>query len=212
MPDVQLVITPPESSYLSALSPTDSDATLQILALHNHGDGARGILELRPAGAELESLCAVLEQTDAIVSHAVVYDDDTIALLRYRTTAPSIYSAALGANTVPIFPVQVANGRLHVALTTSYDNLSQFGAALTEIGAEYEVVSLRNSSNPSDLLTHRQQEFVTEAVNQGYYDTPRSSTLTELATAMDLSKGAASRLLHRAEERIVKEFVSTLPN
>ena len=47
------------------------------------------------------------------------------------------------------------------------------------------------------------------AIERGYYDTPRTCTLTELADAVGLAKSTTSEKLHRAEEKVVKEFLSS---
>ncbi len=71
----------------------------------------------------------------------------------------------------------------------------------------YQIQSITQSYDPSELLTDRQQELITKAVEKGYYDTPRDCTLTELAEEFDVNPSAASGVLHRAEETIIKEFI-----
>ncbi|MFB9804505.1 helix-turn-helix domain-containing protein [Haladaptatus pallidirubidus] len=46
-------------------------------------------------------------------------------------------------------------------------------------------------------------------MKHGYYDTPRECSLTELATSLDVTKGSLSRVLHRAEGRIIKQFMAS---
>jgi len=60
------------------------------------------------------------------------------------------------------------------------------------------------------LLTDRQRDLVVAAVQQGYYDTPRGSSLTELSDHLGMAKSTVSETLHRAEETVVKEFVAEL--
>ena len=67
---------------------------------------------------------------------------------------------------------------------------------------------MTQAHDSSELLTDRQWEFVTEAVERGFYDTPRNCTLTELAGEFDINVSAMSRLRHRAESRIVTAFVA----
>jgi predicted DNA binding protein len=62
-----------------------------------------------------------------------------------------------------------------------------------------------------ELLTDQQRRLLVTAVEEGYYDTPRECTLTELAEAVDLAKSTASVTLHRAEERVIKEFAAERP-
>ncbi|UPM44485.1 helix-turn-helix domain-containing protein [Halocatena salina] len=57
-----------------------------------------------------------------------------------------------------------------------------------------------------DLLTDRQRRFMIKAVQRGYYDSPRECSLTDLAVTLTVSKSTASRVLHNAEETVIKEF------
>lgn len=205
-----MVVALPEESVFVELSDSDSAAAVRILALHDLGTEARGVLEVRPAGDELQVVLRHLESSESIVSWDVLYANTDIGLIQYVVREPVIYFAALEAGTVPIFPITVKDGKLLVEGHTSYDQLSQFTEALDAIEASYEMFSIRQSPAVDDLLTERQQQFVVEAVERGYYDTPRQCTLTGLAEASDITKGAASGLLHRAEEHIVKEFVTSL--
>ncbi len=69
-------------------------------------------------------------------------------------------------------------------------------------------MSVTHSYDVSGLLTERQREFISEAVERGYYDSPRGCTLVELAETFGVNQSAASGVLHRAEGRIIKEFIS----
>lgn len=93
-------------------------------------------------------------------------------------------------------------------LIASHKRLSKYTDELAAAGIPYRVLSLTQSYDSSELLTDRQLQTITEAVEYGYYDTPRGCTVTELAVSFDIHKSAASRLLHRDESRIVKELVA----
>ncbi|MFC7009648.1 helix-turn-helix domain-containing protein [Halalkalicoccus salilacus] len=83
-------------------------------------------------------------------------------------------------------------------------------AEFEDTGFTYEVVSITQSTQPTDLLTDRQRRFMIEALQRGYYDSPRECSLTDLAAALDVGKSTASRVLHNAEETVVKEFFAEL--
>lgn len=85
--------------------------------------------------------------------------------------------------------------------------MSQFTDELATADIPCEILSLTQSPDPVELLTERQRQFVTEAIKRGYYDSPRGCTLTEFAGAFDVNKSAASGILHRAEGRIIREFM-----
>jgi hypothetical protein len=63
------------------------------------------------------------------------------------------------------------------------------------------------TAESSDLLTQRQRELLTAAVEAGYYETPRACTLTQLADQLGMAKSTVSETLHRAEGRVIREFV-----
>jgi hypothetical protein len=112
---------------------------------------------------------------------------------------------------VPLeLPLKIVDGRADLELTAAQSRLSELTAQLEEFGMSYEVEYLRQSPTSSDLLTRRQRALLVEAVDRGYYDTPRGCTLTELADELDLAKSTLSERLHRIEEKVMKEFAADL--
>jgi predicted DNA binding protein len=101
---------------------------------------------------------------------------------------------------------------MFIEVVTSSERLSQFKDELAAADITFEIVSVTPSPDPATLLTDRQREFIIEAVTRGYYATPRQCSLTDLADAMGVTKGSASRVLHRAEEAIITEFVAAIPS
>lgn len=219
MPAIRITVTPPES-YLTDLPVDSSTTTVRILALCDLDTKARGVLAIQPPDEEIQSVIQFLESCEAIVSAEVLYADTDIGLVQYTTREePMIYVAALDAGATPVFPVELRNGQLLIEGFMSHERLSRFNEVLEEIDAPCDIRLIKQPPNvdaikPSpdvdDLLTERQQQCILEAVTRGYYDTPRHCTLTELAESLNVTKGAASGLLHRAEEQIVKEFVANL--
>lgn len=55
---------------------------------------------------------------------------------------------------------------------------------------------------PVAVLTDRQREVLTAAVERGYYEVPREVTLEELAESVDVSHQALSECLRRAQENL----------
>ena len=100
------------------------------------------------------------------------------------------------------------DGWLHTELTASHERLSQFTDELAAANIPYQIQSVTQSHDSNELLTDRQQEFITEAVKRGYYDSLHGCTLTELAELFDVNKSATSGILHRAEGRIITDFIN----
>jgi predicted DNA binding protein len=204
MPTARLRIEPSHAG-LAAVSVARPDDEFRILDGHPNEDGLFVLYEIRttdPNGVVRE-----FEAADEVRSCEVMHRSDRVVLLRCSIPKPKPYCVANASKGFATFPLILRNGWLHVEVTASDGDLSTVKAALEDAGLAYRVDFVSQSYDSSDLLTERQREFVGEAVERGYYDTPRRCTLTELARSMGVTKGSASRTLHRAEGRIVAKFV-----
>lgn len=182
------------------------DAEFRLLAGQPRGDGLREIAEITtPNGDTL-----VRRFTDApeIRSSEVVHIDEQMLLIKYRLPVSESYEALLTSGNLPRYPVFLQDGWFSFEVISSQEQLSEYTDELAAAGISYELVSLTQSHDSNGLLTERQWEFITEAVERGYFDTPRDCTLAELAETLDINRSAASKLHHRAESRIIKEFVA----
>jgi len=81
---------------------------------------------------------------------------------------------------------------------------------------EVTVDAVRDFAQPpgavSCALTQRQHEAVSVAVDSGYYEVPRESSLDEVADRLDCAESTASTLLRRAESQMVERLVMGLRN
>ncbi|GAA0254355.1 helix-turn-helix domain-containing protein [Haladaptatus pallidirubidus] len=55
----------------------------------------------------------------------------------------------------------------------------------------------------SSVLTDRQQEILTAAVERGYYEVPRQATIGDIADAMELSQATVGEHLQKIESRVL---------
>lgn len=91
------------------------------------------------------------------------------------------------------------------------DRLAALGRHFSAAGVDVESVE-RVADEPSPLrgLTDAQRDLLLEAVDAGYFDTPRECTLTELADRCDIAPSTASETLRRAERCVVTRFTDRL--
>lgn len=94
-------------------------------------------------------------------------------------------------------------------LVASQDQLSVFRDELDSAGIEYRITRISATTVKSPLLADRQREVVDVALERGYYDSPRDCTLTTVAEHLDVNKSAMSRVLHRAEGKIISAYRSS---
>lgn len=207
MPTLQLKINAVGSDdSLADLSTEFPDEEFRILASHLIDDGLLGIVEVSMSDGD--TLVRHFDESPEVHSSEVVYADERTVLIQYVIPVPDPYRVVRASGNLARFPVIMRDGWLFTERTASHERLAQYTDELDAAGMTYQVLSLRQSYDPIELLTERQQEFVTEAIVRGYYDTQRRCTLTELAETFEVTKSAASRILHRAEGRIIKDALS----
>lgn len=90
------------------------------------------------------------------------------------------------------------------------DDLSNAMGILEEDGVRVDVKRMIDAGRDADLeasaaLTDAQEEAITEAYRQGYYDVPRAISLEELAAELDISHQALSERLRRANKVLAGE-------
>lgn len=208
MPRVRLQFNPAATGdWLAGLSTEFPDAAFTLLSSHPTDDGLLGVLEIE--AEDPDEIVRRFEDAPEVRSFEVLHSDGGTALIRSVTPIPTGYRANRASGTPPSFPARMRDGWIETELTGTQEQLSRFVDELRSAGVPFEIGSLTQTHDSNELLTDRQYEFVLEAVERGYYDSPRTCTLTELADAFGVNKSAASGVLHRAEGRIVREFVAS---
>lgn len=203
MPQARLKVKPPGGpAELSAEYPDDE---YRFLASRYMDDGVLTFFEAETSNPE--AVIEFIDEEPEIVSSEVLHRDDHGLVVEFTTAdIPAPVRAALDAGVLPREPLVIQDGWVVAEITTSQERLSQFKDELEAAGLQYEIDRVAQSLDPTELLTDHQRRVVTEAIERGYYDSPRGCSLTDLATSLEVSKSATSGVLHRAEGRIIKEY------
>jgi predicted DNA binding protein len=152
---------------------------------------------------------------DAIATHPSVTAYEELertadrVLAKYETTDTDLYEFVAESGLPIEYPVTAENGWYEFDLTGSRAEFDHFRTAIEDAGRQYELLSLVHSTDPSGLLTERQRDVLMAALRAGYFELPRDCTLADLASALDIDKSTASRVLRRGQTRIVKWFLTT---
>jgi len=206
MPYAKLTIDLPSAIWIGDVSRTFPSTTFRVLSAVPSGDAGFGLLEIESEG--MPAVLDALEDRSGISSLELMQRTDDTAIVQFETSEPLLLLSIQESGAPIELPLTIRDGEAVIELTASRDRLSEFGRQLEAFGMSYTLNRVYDASESPDLLTDGQQELLVTAVEMGYYDTPRESTLTEVAEAVDLAKSTASVTLHRAEERVVKEFVT----
>jgi predicted DNA binding protein len=206
MPTATLSVTIPESVWIGDLSRRYPDTTVRVLSAFGGDDAGVGLAEL--TGPDVEDVLARLNDYDDVTEATLLDRTDERALVQFETTLPLLLSPVRDSGAPMQLPFDIADGQARWEVTASRARLSRLGEQLDALGIRYTVERVRRDVGFEQLLTDRQQTVLVAAVEAGYYDTPRECSLTDLAADLDLAKSTVSETLHRAEEHVVKQFVS----
>lgn len=205
MPQVELKIKLPDDT-LVRYSTAHLEAEFRMFASRSTANGLVVIVEAETA--EPEALLHTFDENPDIYSYEVFYTDQRSVLFQIEADEHPSRTAARAAGIIPQYPMILRDWWLRIETITSWDRLSQLKTEFKKADVPFEILSVTQQVDVTTLLTDRQWDVLTEAVSRGYYDTPRTCTLTELATALDVNPSAVSGVLHRAEEHIIKHFVT----
>jgi len=206
MPTAKLRITLPEQVWIRQISSAHPDAEFRVLAAFPAEETGVGLLEI--TADDLPAVVGAMDDREDIVRLDLQQASEESALVEFETSEPLLLFSVREAGLPLELPFTIRDGVAEVEVTASRDRLSSFTSQLDAFGMAFDVEYVRELASSESLLTDRQRELLAEAVEAGYYDTPRECSLTELADRVGVAKSTASETLHRVEEKIVKEYVA----
>jgi len=208
MPRARLTVTVPESVWMGQLSRAYPEARFEILTVFPREDGAVALAEI--TASDVASVLRELDRADTVTSTEALERDEDTVLVQFETSNPVLLLPVRNAGTPLELPFTVVDGSVDWEVTAPRDRLSSLADQLRQFGIDFDVVSIHQEVETQQLLTPKQRDLLTTAVEEGYYDTPRDCTLTELAEVSGIAKSTCSETLHRAEEKVVKQFAEGL--
>jgi predicted DNA binding protein len=83
--------------------------------------------------------------------------------------------------------------------------LNKFLASLRDGGCDVDLVKTKRLTK-RQILTTRQEEIIKIALQSGYYDTPKKTTINKLAKSFGISPSTLAEILQRAEKKIIDKY------
>ncbi len=199
-------MTLPEDVWVAEVTRSHPDATLSVLSVLPTEQGGVALVALRDDDAP--TVVRDIEAADSVgeVELQRAAEDVREAIIRVETTDPRLLLPLRDSRLPVEYPVEVTGGTARLTVAGSRDRLSAFATALETMGMDYVVDYVHDAIDAEDLLTEGQRTLLAAAIRTGYYDTPRETTLTELADKQGIAKSTASERLHRAEGKVIKRF------
>ncbi|WP_129116554.1 helix-turn-helix domain-containing protein [Halegenticoccus tardaugens] len=205
MPRARLTLTIPDGVWIGDVSRAYPDARFRVLAALADERAGVGLAEITET--DIGSLLADVYSNEAVTELEPLQRRGDTVLVQFETTTPLLLSPVQSSGIPLEMPFAIQAGEAVWEITAPRDRLSALAEQLDAFGIPFTVDWVQQRIESDRLLTDRQLRLVREATERGYYDTPRTCSLTELATAVGIAKSTCSETLHRAEERIVKRFL-----
>lgn len=207
MPHAKLTLSVPEETWIHDVSTENPEATFRVIAVLNGTDTGIALVEI--LAEQPVPIIAQIQGHDEIVDFDLLWKRHDTSMAQIETTSPLLLFPLLKAGIPLQTPFEVRDGTATWEITTSESRLSEFGTRLEEadISFDAEYIHGEPTDTTSPLLTDRQREVLLSAIEQGYYDTPRRATLTEVSESLEISKATGSDVLHRAEGTVLKWFI-----
>ena len=201
----RLVVTLPETMWVTTLSRSHPEATLTALSAVAVGDDVVTLLEID--GCDPDAVREAARSEPELTEFTVVVETGGRLIVSYRIRS-RIYRAAERAGVPPVYPVVIRDGRAQLELEAGRTTLSTFVDELEAEAATVDVRELSASDGDHALLTDRQWEVLRTAADRGYYDSPRGCSTADLAEAVGIAPSTASDILRRAERRVVEGLLA----
>lgn len=210
MAQATLTITMPEQVWMWQVSTAYPETTFRMLEAVPGVES--GFALVRLTGSEVAEAVDELDDHPQISNLSTAGRTDDETTVYFDTTAPLLLFSSRESGTPIDLPVEIQDGEAAVDVTGSREQLAALADRLERAGLRYRIEHVQERLYESQLLSERQLEVAATAVDEGYYDTPRRCSLTELADHLDIAKSTCSETLHRAEEAIIKRFVEEFPD
>ena len=154
-----------------------------------------------------------LTDHQGVIACDVPEGDDGLVYIHGRPIKPirEFFSLARTHEIVYETPIQHVEAGLKITMCGDEQTLHY---VVSEIPAAIDVTLLRKGKRKpakgavESLLTDRQREILSIAVEMGYYHTPRRTTHEEIATQTSIATTTVSEHLRKIERRVFTELVT----
>jgi predicted DNA binding protein len=202
------------------------EATVEFESVQGRPSGAPTFM-VRIAGGDGEAVEAALADADSVTDHSLVVADGATRRYRCRPTGgpPADLELLADNGSIPDRVVATPSGweeRRWFADRDEFDQFREFcrsndyelrldrlvetddGSAEGEAGP----FGTAGRSWPREM-TEAQREALVTAHEMGYFDTPRTATMADVADELGVSSASLSERLRRAQDHLVAEFRRT---
>ncbi len=200
---------PKGQGYVEQVSTAFPEALLQVSGFLVVGQEV--VLDLEVTRSpNLGEVLSLIRNSPDVLSCEVLRRDMGAITTRVRSILPKVSAIRVQTSLglIPNFPVQIQEGKLTLVVAASGEKIR---ALLSELRAKFpkvDLTSIRKERLEREvgLLTQHQLDIFHRALASGYWDIPRRTTLSDLATGLQVAKSTLSETLALIENRLIHEM------
>ncbi|MFB6120872.1 MAG: helix-turn-helix domain-containing protein [Halobacteriaceae archaeon] len=203
MTRARLSVSVPAGTWRGDASRDDPEARFRTTAMTLDGDTA---VEVVTVSGPARDCLASMRDHPSVTAVSVLDEADEITVEVVSERSPLLRASAESRAAVET-PFDVVNGEATIDVTSTHEGLSSFGDELRSRGLDFVVEYVQSTADEGAALTPSQQSLLLTAVEEGYYETPRRCTLTDVAEDAGIAKSTCSETLQRVESAVVDHFL-----
>lgn len=209
---ITVLTDPGDRKFVSAFASLNRDVVAREYLYHFNllHDGT--VVLLYQLQGDLDHARATFAASSAVIHYDVPEQGNGLTYLHCEMQEPltSFLSILHESDVLMPMPVQfLSDDRLRVKFIGEHKPLQRILERVSEF-VDIEIEQVGEYVSPGHLdpvLTDRQQEILSTAIEHGYYEVPRQATIQEIANEVGLSQATVGEHLQKIESRVLSQTV-----
>ena len=198
----------PPDSWIGEITRSPFLRSARVLSVMVSEKKGHAILEV--VKVTQDSIVDRLRNREELLSVDLLNVDENRTIFQIETKQTSILKPFLSAGVPLDTPIRFEDGEATWRFTTSQERLMTLSALLTESGLTYQVERIHKVDSTETAaepdLTERQDEILSVAAQQGYFEVPREVKLDTIAAKTEVNKSTVNEILRRGMRNLINWY------
>ena len=204
---IKLSIEIPQDKWLAIFNKKYPELNFQIRS-NFPIDTNNGITSFQIRGSSVKQFISDFKDTSSKKTSQILFEGEDIVIMNVKEVDPWILNTLVKTELLVSYPVLVKEGKIKMEAITSRSKVDRFLAQLKKknITAKIERIGYYFKST---LLTKRQNEIINLAYQKGFFNIPRTVSLSKFANDLNISKSALSETLRRIFKKLAHNYINS---
>jgi len=204
---IKLSIDIPQDKWLATFNKRYPELNFQILSNFLLNENV-GITSFKIRGASIKQFISDFKDSLAKKSSQILFEGEDLVILNVKEVDLWILNTLVKTELLVSYPVLVKRGKIRMEAITNRPKVDKFLTQLKKKDIEAKIERI-GYYYKSTLLTQRQNEIVNLAYEKGFFNIPRSISLSLFAKDLKISKSALSETLRRIFKKLASNYLKS---